>query len=158
MSTRPADAARSWLLLGGCFKPYRFERVNGTRIAVGPLSNEHAAELVKRLSSQLALPASPVFVPFDELQRTPAAFHGMFLETDGEWQLAPDVSAFGKVWLSEPNGFVKPAKFGNFRVRVSGIWHAFPRPNTVNVGPPGGYGHMAMWPAELEAYTMTVVG
>jgi hypothetical protein len=158
VSSRPADAAHSWLLLGGCFKPYRFEHVNGTRVAVGPLPHEHAAELVKRLSYCLTLPVSPMFVPFEELQRAPDAFHGMFLQTEGEWQLAPDVSAFGKVWLTEPSGFVKPVKFGKLRVRASGIWHAFPRAKAVSPGPPGGYGHMGMWPGELEGYAITALG
>jgi hypothetical protein len=157
-SSRLADAGRSWLWLGGCFKPYHFEHVSGTYVAVGPLTHEHVAELVKRLTDRLTLPVSPVAIPFEELQQTPDAFHGMFLETEGEWQLAPDVSAFGKVWLTEPNGFVRPIRFGKLRVRASGIWHALPRAKVGSVGPPGGYGHMGMWPGEFEAYAITVLG
>jgi hypothetical protein len=154
-----AGGAHADVELRGCLRPYLLEpsRSEGA-VSAGPLSLADAEAVASRVMSWLGLPAPPLPVSVEELASEPAAFHGLFIEAEGEWERGPERSSFAQAWLTPPAAWSGEASAPR-RVRVSGLWHAAAKPGNAQLpGPPGGgYGHLGQWRAELEAYELTAL-
>jgi hypothetical protein len=74
----------------------------------------------------------------------------------GVWSRGREVSDFAGAWLNPPVGWQAPASLSSRPlVRVTGVVMSEPRKNAPRPG--GGYGHLGMSSADLDAYRIEVL-
>jgi hypothetical protein len=158
VEARPDGAGGALLRLNGALQPHRLDRITPEGALYGPFPAADTDKLAGVMARMFELPVLPRRVDFAELARSPRAFHGLVIESEGEWSRGLERSDFAGAWLTPPVGWTAPAG-GSVRVRVTGLWHGWRKPGGIQLGPfPGGFGHLGLYRAELEAWRLVILG